>query len=98
MIGRKMQKSVSKLVNTQSYPLENRLAEYLLQREMDGEKGQWIETKMTDLALYLGVSYRHLSRTMRIFEEAGWIEKERRALRVVNQEALLELTAQMETE
>ena len=98
LIAGKMQRSVNKLVGMQTYPLENRLASYFLQKEDEVGYGQWMHVKLTDLAQYLGASYRHLSRVIRDFDDAGWIEKERTKMRVREREGLYELARQMESE
>jgi len=98
LIAGKMQRSVNKLVDTQTYPLENRLAAYFLAKEDEVGFGQWMHVKLTDLAQYLGTSYRHLSRVIKDFSDAGWIEKERTKMRVLEREGLFELAEQMRTE
>lgn len=98
MIAGKMQRSVNKLVGIQTYPLENRLAAYLLQKESEVGQGQWMHVKLTDLAQYLGASYRHLSRIIKDFDDAKWIEKERTRMRVLEREVLYQLVQQMEIE
>jgi len=98
LIAGKMQRSVNKLVGMQTYPLENRLASYFLQKEDEVGYGQWMHVKLTDLAQYLGTSYRHLSRVVKDFDEAGWIEKERTKMRVLKRDSLYELARQMEIE
>ena len=98
LIAGKMQRSVNKLVGMQTYPLENRLAAYFLQKEEEVGREQWMRVKLTDLAQYLGTSYRHLSRVIRDFDEAGWIEKDRTKMRVLKREGLIELAEQMEIE
>lgn len=98
LIAGKMQRSVNKLVDTQTYPLENRLAAYFLAKEDEVGYGQWMHVKLTDLAQYLGASYRHLSRVIKDFADAGWIEKERTKMRVLEREGLFELTEQMRIE
>ena len=98
MVARKMQRSVNKLVGIQTYPLENRLASYLLQKDSEVGCGQWMHVKLTDLALYLGTSYRHLSRVIKDFDDAGWIEKQRTKMRVLKRDELYELAEQMEIE
>lgn len=98
LIAGKMQRSVNKLVSIQTFPLENRLASYFLQKEDEVGDGQWMHVKLTDLAQYLGTSYRHLSRIIKDFDEAGWIEKDRTKMRVLVREGLYELARQMEIE
>lgn len=98
LIAGKMQRSVNKLVDTQTYPLENRLAAYFLAKEDEVGYGQWMHVKLTDLAQYLGASYRHLSRVIKDFADAGWIEKQRTKMRVLERKGLFELADQMRTE
>lgn len=98
LIAGKMQRSVNKLVDTQTYPLENRLAAYFLAKEDEVGFGEWMHVKLTDLAQYLGASYRHLSRVIKDFSDAGWIEKERTKMRVLEREGLFELAEQMRIE
>lgn len=99
-LAEKMLRSVDKLVATQSYPLENRLAAYLLETEEERGvmPGGWMKLRLTDLSQYLGCSYRHLSRVIGQFAGGGWIEKERTRLRITDRDALLKKVAQMETE
>ncbi|MGN0658195.1 MAG: cyclic nucleotide-binding domain-containing protein [Emergencia sp.] len=99
-IAGKMLRGVGKLVSTQTYPLEYRLAAYLLEREAGEaeEPGGWMNIRLTDLSQYLGASYRHLSRVVKQFDEAGWICKERTRLRITDREALKEKVSRMETE
>jgi CRP-like cAMP-binding protein len=98
LIAAKMQRSVNKLVGIQTYPLENRLAAYFIQKEDEVGQDQWMHVKLTDLAQYLGVSYRHLSRVIKDFDDAGWIQKERTKMRVLERKQLEELLRQMEIE
>ncbi|MBR5316206.1 MAG: transcriptional regulator YeiL [Firmicutes bacterium] len=95
LVAGKMQRGVNKLVEMQSFSLENRLAAYLLQKEEEVGRGQWMQVKLTDLALYLGASYRHLSRVMKTFDEEGWIQKERTRIMVVQHSVLYTLAEQM---
>lgn len=98
LIAEKMLRSVGKLVATQTYPLENRMAAYLLEKARETEGEGWIKVSLTDLAQYLGASYRHLSRVIKQFAEAGWIERERGKMRVIQRKALKEKASQMQVE
>ena len=98
LIAEKMLRSVSKLVATQTYPLENRIAAYLLEKEGEVGRGNWVRVSLTDLAQYLGTSYRHLSRVIKHFDEAGWIDRERGRMRVSNYKALAEKVSLMQIE
>ena len=98
LIAEKMLRSVSKLVATQTYPLENRMAAYLLEKEGEVGRGNWVRVSLTDLAQYLGTSYRHLSRVIKHFDEAGWIDRERGRMRISNYKALAEKVSLMQIE
>lgn len=98
LIAEKMLRGISKLVVTQTYPLENRMAAYLLEKNQEMGDGAWIRLSLTDLAQYLGVSYRHLSRVIKNFAEAGWIEKERGRLKIKDQGSLKEKVTIMRIE
>lgn len=70
-----------------AYPLENRLAEFiLLSSDCD-----YYKEKHTEVCEYLGVSYRHLLHVFAQFSVAGYIEKEGRGYRIKNKERLQKL-------
>ena len=75
------------------YPLESRLAAYLLTVYIDDDQSvNFVKTnRYTDLANLLGCSYRHLHRTLQGFVEKGWIEKSGRQIRLLDDDALKEL-------
>ncbi len=55
------------------YELKNRLAAYILMTS----DGSIYYQKHTMTAEFLGISYRHLLHTFKIFKENGWIRKEK---------------------
>ena len=57
-----------------------------------------MDIRLTDTAQYLGASYRHLSRVVGQFHDAGWICKERTRLRITDHVALEEKASMMEVE
>lgn len=79
----------------QSYPLENRLASYLLSIPDDG--GRLKTDSMSELADLLGTSYRHLSRTVKDFTEQGILEKKGKVMAILDQEKLKELGREIYT-
>lgn len=97
-IAEKMLRIVGKLVATQTYPLENRMAACLLEKEVEAVGEGWIKVSLTDLAQYLGASYRHLSRVIKHFDEEGWIERDRGRIRIRSHEALEAKVSQMRIE
>ena len=48
--------------------------------------------KLTDLATFLGTSYRHLNRVIENFESEGIIKKENKQIIILNYEKLESLT------
>ncbi|GGE72468.1 transcriptional regulator YeiL [Priestia taiwanensis] len=76
------------------YPLENRLAGYILATL---EKGQEDEKKfifygnLTAISELLGTSYRHLMRVLHTFVERGIIRKRNRHFEIMNMQLLEEL-------
>ncbi|RIX51672.1 Crp/Fnr family transcriptional regulator [Paenibacillus nanensis] len=76
------------------YPVEVRLASYLLSVSFDendtGFQGKLRTSGLTDAANLIGTSYRHLNRVLRKFAEEGLIERNREYIRVLDREALRE--------
>ncbi|MFC7786534.1 transcriptional regulator YeiL [Rossellomorea sp. GCM10028870] len=70
-----------------AFPLENRLADFILQTS---DKGVYLE-KHVIVCDYLGVSYRHLLHVLTQFCEKGYLQKEGRNYRIKKQHALYEL-------
>lgn len=82
------------------YPLENRLASYILALASSGEDYaiplNEIETyKLTDMADLLGTSYRHLNRTLNNLCQRGMIKKERSSIIIVNRKNLERLAGDL---
>ncbi|MBF4695985.1 transcriptional regulator YeiL [Fusibacter ferrireducens] len=77
-IGEKLLKRTWYYTKNQNYELKNRLAAHLL---MSANKGIYQE-KHTETAEFLGVSYRHLLYTFKIFQEEGLIVKQKKGYRV----------------
>ncbi|MEK3884579.1 Crp/Fnr family transcriptional regulator [Paenibacillus sp. PL2-23] len=76
------------------YPVEVRLASYLLSVSFDendrGFHGQLSTKGLTDAANLIGTSYRHLNRVLRKFAEEGLIQRSRDAIVVLNRDGLRE--------
>lgn len=82
------------------YPLENRLASYILAISDDDTGSTMplkeIEThRLTDMAELLGTSYRHLNRTLNNLCTKGIIKKERNSIIVTNRKALEKLAGDL---
>ncbi|WP_114571369.1 Crp/Fnr family transcriptional regulator [Exiguobacterium flavidum] len=68
------------------YPVEVRLASYLLSMTPIGEVLE--EMALSDVADLIGTSYRHLNRVLRDFEQDGLIERRRGSVRLLDRSAL----------
>ncbi|MBD3109760.1 transcriptional regulator YeiL [Bacillus sp. AGMB 02131] len=86
-LSKKEMVMAAKYTQSLAYPLENRLAEFLLLSADD----DFYKEKHTEICEYLGVSYRHLLHVFAQFIEAGYIEKQGRGFLIKNKEALQEL-------
>lgn len=77
-----------------TYPFKNRFASYLLSiTTMKTDRIDEIKiNKMTDLATYLGTSYRHLNRVIKEFEEEKIIEKQDKKFIILDFAALEDLS------
>lgn len=92
-LGNKTSLMTAKFTQSLAYPLENRLAEFIL---LSAHDGQYRE-KHTEVCDYLGVSYRHLLHVLAQFCEAGYIEKQGRTYRIKEQNALKQLATTIHT-
>ncbi|WP_042349350.1 transcriptional regulator YeiL [Bacillus massiliigorillae] len=70
-----------------AYPLENRLAEFILLSADD----YFYKEKHKEVCEYLGVSYRHLLHVFAQFLNEGYIEKSGRGYKITNEEQLRQL-------
>lgn len=82
------------------YPLENRLASYILAiSDHDDDYTiplNEIEThKLTDMAELLGTSYRHLNRTLNNLCQRGMIKKDRNSIIITDRPSLEELAGDL---
>lgn len=72
-LGKKMLQRVDHFTTNQTYELSYRLAELLL---VAANHEDVYKEKHTEIAEYLGVSYRHLIYTFKQFRERGFIQKQ----------------------
>ncbi|WP_026477434.1 helix-turn-helix domain-containing protein [Alkaliphilus transvaalensis] len=81
------------------YPLENRLASYILAigERLDDKDDYKIEVyeNFSELAELLGTSYRHLLRTINQLTDKRIIKKNRSSIEVINRKELEELAADL---
>lgn len=74
----------AKYTKHQAYPLENKLAEFIL---LSSHHGIYKE-KHTEISDYFGVSYRHLLHTFAQLADAGIIEKIKMGYKIKSKEKL----------
>lgn len=93
-----LESSISSSINL-IYPLENRLASYILASVQDDENyhgiGGIASNKLTDMADFLGTSYRHLNRTLSNFQSKKLIKKERKYIEILDRKKLEELAGDL---
>ncbi|CCF04814.1 hypothetical protein JS608_01776 [Bacillus amyloliquefaciens] len=77
----------SKYSQSLAFPLENRLADFILQTAY---KGVYKEKHVT-VCDYLGVSYRHLLHVLTQFCQKGYLQKEGRGYQIKQYDSLYEL-------
>ncbi|MEK4566845.1 transcriptional regulator YeiL [Alkalihalobacillus sp. FSL R5-0424] len=77
----------TKSSQSQAFPLENRLAHFILEL---ADQGIYREKHVT-VCDYLGVSYRHLLHVLQLFCEKGYLSKAGKAYSIHNLEALRSL-------
>lgn len=76
-----------KYSKTLAFPLENRLADFILQTAHEGI----YDEKHVIVCDYLGVSYRHLLHMLTQFCQKGYLHKEGRQFRIINEGELSKL-------
>ncbi|MGG1880610.1 Crp/Fnr family transcriptional regulator [Paenibacillus cisolokensis] len=79
------------------YPVEIRLASYLLSVSFDeGDsqfRGSLSTADLADAANLIGTSYRHLNRVLRKFTAYGWVERSRSGIVVTDRDGLRRLVS-----
>ena len=91
-LSKKTTEVTAKYTQNQAYPLENRLASFIL---LSSDQ-QFYKEKHTEVCEYLGVSYRHLLFVLAQFTEAGFLTKQNRGYLITNKEALQELATEIQ--
>lgn len=83
-LSQKATNATAKYTQNQAYPLENRLASFIL---LSSDQ-QFYKEKHTEVCEYLGVSYRHLLFVLAQFNKAGYLTKQNRGYQLTNRAAL----------
>lgn len=90
-LGNKMTQTTNRFSQTQAYPLENRLAAFILMSSDDN----FYKEKHTEISEYLGVSYRHLLHTFAHFCQSNMIRKSNKGYEIIDRQKLQELTREV---
>ena len=91
IVASKLERSNRIASQDRLYPAAARLAAYLLY----AQRNRQADIHLTRLSEMLGVSYRHLLRTLRDFCDAGWLAHEPQGYRVLDAAALARLAGQI---
>ncbi|MDD3213515.1 MAG: cyclic nucleotide-binding domain-containing protein [Eubacteriales bacterium] len=86
VVACKLERSSRLAAQDRLYPLASRLAAYLLYTQ--GDDARLHVTRISEL---MGASYRHVLRTLRSFEDEGYIDRREGGFRVLNAEAMVKL-------
>lgn len=87
IISRKLYSTIKNVSYSYVYPLANRLATYLL-LNLTEENLVELKDSYKNIAQYLGTSYRHLSRTLRDFEEKGLLSIDKKNITILDMNRL----------
>lgn len=79
------------------YPLENRLASYILAMKNQVDGKFVFEENLTEIAELLGTSYRHLLRTLEAFNKKGALKKINRSYEIIDENLLIKLADDLYT-
>ncbi|MBD8028233.1 transcriptional regulator YeiL [Ureibacillus sp. Re31] len=90
-LGNKMTQTTNRFSQTQAYPLENRLAAFILM----SSDGNFYKEKHTEISEYLGVSYRHLLHTFAHFCQLNMIKKSNKGYEIIDRVKLQELAREV---
>lgn len=71
------------------YPVDVRLASYLLSMTPEETTLGSTVDELTDIADLIGTSYRHVNRTLKRFVEAGLIARDRRHITIMDRARLM---------
>src|SRR5690606_39201261 len=88
-LSRKATFMAAKYSQSLAFPLENRLADFIIETSDDGV----YKEKHITVCDFLGVSYRHLLHVLTQFCEKGYLQKEGRDYQIKQYQALYELAA-----
>jgi CRP-like cAMP-binding protein len=94
-IGKKLKDtSINSSINL-LYPLENRLASYILATKEKVDGSYRFDENLTEIAELLGTSYRHLLRTLEAFVKKGALRKIKKYYEILDEKLLIKLAADL---
>ncbi len=93
-LAEKEEQRMYALLNTQGFPLANRLAHLVLFASFDGVYTE----RNTDASAYLGVSYRHLTQVLGEFTQYGYLKRTQDGYLITNEQALRLLADELNVE
>lgn len=93
-LSQKNYRNIVALTQNQSFPLSNRLAAFILLMQHH----DLYQEKHTQVAEYMGVSYRHLLYVFAQFIDDGLLEKSEPGYRISNKAAIVRLAREMDPE
>ena len=91
LLGNKERQSVLRFFATSGYPLDKRLAAFILEQSDSG----FFRVRKIRMAETLGVSYRHLETVLNHFIVEGYLSKDRFIYHIEDEEALRQLAGEM---
>lgn len=91
-LGQKQTAMTAKYTQNQVFPLENRLAAFIL---LSSDQGIYKE-KHTEICEYLGVSYRHLLYVLAQFCKEAILEKTKKGYHIIDEKRLAELAHEIQ--
>ena len=91
-IRHKEQLNALRLIHAFGFPLEIRLAQFIL----ENRQGKTFQMKKVDIAESLGTSYRHLETVMDSFVKKKYLSKDKFIYTITNEKALKDMASQLE--
>jgi CRP-like cAMP-binding protein len=86
-LGIKLLEDTDNFCKNQTYPVENRLAAFILTSQTEG----YFTDKLTEVADYLGTSYRHLLRTIATLCKTGCLVRSLSGYQILDSKRLKDL-------
>ncbi len=91
LLGNKERQSVLRFFAASGYPLDKRLAAFILEQR----EGPFFRIRKIQTAETLGVSYRHLETVLQRFIQSGFLSKDHFTYRIEDEKALQDLAREI---